>query len=59
MDIEKKGALRNIMRGLFVSERQGDVVSSISVRDLSTLFSKSYEYEEYVEEQEYDEETEE
>lgn len=49
MDIEKKGALRNIMRGLFVSERQGDVVSSISVRDLSTLFSKSYEYEEYVE----------
>jgi hypothetical protein len=49
MDIEKKGALKNIMRGLFVSERQGDVVSSISMRDVSSLFSKSYEYEEYVE----------
>ncbi len=48
MNEEKKAALGNIFRGLFVSERQGDITPTVSLRDVSTLFSrtKSEEYEE-------------
>ena len=48
MNEEKKAALGNIFRGLFVSERPGDITPTVSLRDVSTLFSrtKSEEYEE-------------
>jgi hypothetical protein len=48
MNEEKKAALGNIFRGLFVSERPGDITPTVSLRDVSTLFSrtKSEKYEE-------------